>query len=133
MQNRQEKSSRNGGNHHESKQKWDIYYNTLPDPKSQGVITMDQEIRRLMPEEMTKEQELNQNRREALNSQRNRLSKLIDEYEDMQLAIHDCYYLTFNSKAQILDLLKEDYEGKIEKSQNEIRDLTIALDEAMAS
>ena len=94
---------------------------------------MDQEIRRLMPEEMTKEQELNQNRREALNSQRNRLSKLIDEYEDMQLAIHDCYYLTFNSKAQILDLLKEDYEGKIEKSQNEIRDLTIALDEAMAS
>ena len=94
---------------------------------------MDQEIRRLMPEEMTKEQELNQNRREALNSQRNRLSKLIDEYEDMQLAIHDCYYLTYNSKAQILDLLKEDYEGKIEKSQNEIRDLTIALDEAMAS
>ena len=51
---------------------------------------MDQEIRRLMPEEMTKEQELNQNRREALNNQRNRLSKLIDEYEDMQLAIHDC-------------------------------------------
>ena len=94
---------------------------------------MDQEIRRLMPEEMTKEQELNQNRREALNSQRNRLSKLIDEYEDMQLAIHDCYYLTYNSKAQILDLLKEEYEGKIEKSQNEIRDLTIALDEAMAS
>ena len=94
---------------------------------------MDQEIRRLMPEEMTKEQELNQNRREALNNQRNRLSKLIDEYEDMQLAIHDCYYLTYNSKAQILDLLKEEYEGKIEKSQNEIRDLTIALDEAMAS
>lgn len=94
---------------------------------------MDQEIRRLMPEEMTKEQELNQNRREALNNQRNRLSKLIDEYEDMQLAIHDCYYLTYNSKAQILDLLKEEYEGKIEKSQNEIRDLTIALNEAMAS
>ena len=94
---------------------------------------MDQEIRRLMPEEMTKEQELNQNRREALNNQRNRLSKLIHEYEDMQLAIHDCYYLTYNSKAQILDLLKEEYEGKIEKSQNEIRDLTIALNEAMAS
>ena len=94
---------------------------------------MDQEIRRLMPEEMTKEQELNQNRREALNSQRNRLSKLVDEYEDMQLAIHDCYYLTYNSKAKILDLLKEEYEGKIEKSQNEIRDLTIALNEAMAS
>lgn len=126
MQNRQEKSSRNGGNHHESKQKWDIYYNTLPDPKSQGVITMDQEIRRLMPEEMTASQQRISCIESALEAQQIRLFALKEEYEDIREDLDGKRYLDVDVRETVYN----GYIQKIQNAHNEIRDLTIALNEA---
>ena len=87
---------------------------------------MDQELKRLFPQEMTREQARRAAIREELTREQDRLFSLRQEYEDVREDLDGKRYLD----GDLRETVYTQYREKIEASSQEVHDLTLALEAA---